>query len=262
MPKSKSPMSTDPTMDDEIPTDEVVEDEAVETDVVEDDVVEDEPEDEPEPRIPAEERIPKSRLDEANRRADALERALEAIRSQGQPQPQMVPVQQLPQVDPDEGLTPEAKNWAKFIRRVAEPEIEKRVAQRMNQFETERVNPLQRDNVVVQDMLDDQNIRRKFKDYHLYEQAVNDLRQQWFRDSGGQIRAPREYAYAVAKLQRGQFTEPTARANTARAKAKGGATTEQRTPGRKVAPKTTLNMDDIANMSEKELEQALRDVKF
>lgn len=246
-------------MEDEIEVDETTDETPAET-AVDDEVEEEVDEDpEPEPARPAEEHVPKSRLDEVTAQKRALELALETIQ-RGQPAPaQTTPVVLL---DPDEGLTPEAKNWAKFIRRVTEPEIERRVSERVGKFETERVAPLQRDNYVVQDMLDDQMIRRKFKDYHLYESTVNDLRQQWFRDSNGTIRAPREYAYAVAKLQRGQLTEPTARTNTARAKAKGSATTEQRTPGRKVQPKTTIGMDDIANMSEKELETALRDFKF
>lgn len=262
MAKKTTNSPLDPSMEDELPVEDENTVDPVEPEVDDDpaEEAEDEPEFEPAPRQPAEEHIPKSRFDAERLRADALERALEAIRGQA-PQPQAQPVMQ-PVVDPDEGLTPEAKNWAKFIRRVTEPEIERRVTERVGRFEAERVAPIQRDNMVVQDMLDDQMIRRKYKDYHLYESTVNDLRQQWFRDSNGTIRAPREYAYAVAKLQRGALTDPTDRTNAARAKAKGGAKVEQKTPGRKIQPKTTVNMDDIAKMSEKELEQALQDFKF
>jgi hypothetical protein len=205
------------------------------------------------PRQPQEEHIPKSRFDEVNARARILEQALAEVQAQ-RAQPQR-PAEPVVQADPYDGLTPEAKNWAQFITKVAKPQIDQHVRSEIARLQQEQLLPLQRDGVVVKDLIDDQMIRRQHKDYHVYEDSVKDIRQQWYRETG--VLAPREIAYAVAKLRRGQLAAPAERSATLRGKAKAGATTQSKQPNRKVAPKGPVSLDDVSRMSEADLEKAL-----
>lgn len=254
----KAPAQTGDLNTEELDIEPELEADAVETDDLDTDVdTDDDPSAEDEPPAPrqraVEETVPKHRFDEVNTRTRMLEQALEDLRQRvGQPAAQPQPRQA--EVDPDEGLTPEAKNWAKFIRRAAQSEIDRRVTEEVGRVRQELI-PMQRDSVVVKDMLDDQESRRTYRDYHLYEDQIKSLREQWYRDTG--ILVPRKMAYAFAKLDSGAMSAPTERTATARSKAKAGAQTQSRQPTRKVAPKQATTLEDVSRMSEADLEKAL-----
>ena len=196
--------------------------------------------------------VPEDRFKAVNDRVAQLEQLLRLATSQpNQPQPHPQ-AQPQPQRDPYEGFTPQAKQWAQFIERVANPQVERLVQERLSAV----LPNVQKEQMLLRDMLDEINTRRAYPDFDQYADEVNVLREQWYRAQG--VVAPRDVAYHYVKGRKAGQQRQTERTQQVRRAAKPGATAPSPKPARKVAPAgAPLSLDRVNGMSEKDLEQLM-----
>jgi hypothetical protein len=244
---------TTSTLDDELELPDELEnapdpDTEVEDDPAEE--VEDEVEEDNTPPAPQEEMVPLSRLRAESARADALVGVLEQFRhNQPQPQRAAAPVQE---EDPYQNYTPEAKQWIQFMAPVIQRE-----ARKIAQSEMSQVLPnVQREALVTRDMQDRQHMLSQHRDFGLYEQEINEERAKWYQNTG-QLPPAREAFYYYVKGKRADSAATAQRSTATRVAAKAGSQVSTKVPAKKIAPKGPITLNDVANMSEKELEEAM-----
>lgn len=105
-------------------------------------------------------------------------------------------------------------------------------------------------------MQDLSEVKRNHRDYGLYEQEVNEMRAQWFRENGSQP-PPRETFYYYVKGRRVDQDQGKTRTAVARSNAKSGSSVSTKAPVKKVAPKGPLTKAEIEAMDDKQLEEAM-----
>lgn len=200
-----------------------------------------------------EDHIPKSRFDAEKARADTLQHVLEMLQQGGQPQRQQQ--RTAPMEDPDANLDPKDKEWRKYIRQAAAPEIQRFVSEAIEDIKQNHIDPLRRTTIEVQDRTAENLVRAKYRDYDRLRDLINRQRAEWFQQY--KIVAPHEVAYHYVRSISGLKQNPATRTQAVRQNAKQGAQVANRPPAKKVQPKGPVTLNDVASMSPEDAERWL-----